>query len=271
VTRPRHETPAGPPVGTVDDFSEQWRAYHPTDGYFASSALLEDVVGMAVPLASLAGTTVAEIGCGYGRFVREFAAHAARVIGVEPGDGIDTARALCADVANVELVRADVYALPSLPPLDYVFCIGVLHHLPDPLGALRQMRTLLKPGGRIVLWVYGREGNELYLAVFVPLRRVTSRLPHAVLHVVSTMLAALLRVYIAAARVLPLPLRAYMRKVLAPLDFEALRTNVYDQLNPKIAHYWTRDEVRRLMEEAGFADVRLYHRHGYSWTATGTG
>lgn len=264
----RPEVRAG--LTTVDDFSEQWRAYVHTDGYYGSRELLEDVIGCFVPLRDLAGTTVAEIGCGNGRFIPEFARHARRVIAVEPGDGFENARAYGAGSPNAEFVRADVYDLPSLPPLDYVFCIGVLHHLPDPGEALRRMRGLLRPGGRAVLWVYGKEGNRLYLAFVNPLRVVTSRLPHVALHGLSTVLAGCLRAYIAACRVLPLPMRTYMRNVLGKLTFEALRTVVYDQLNPKIACYWTREEVRRLMADAGFADVRLHHRHGYSWTVVGT-
>jgi len=162
-----------------------------------------------------------------------------------------------------------VYALPSLPPLDHIFSIGVVHHLPDPLQALKNMRATLKSGGRCTIWVYGKEGNELYLATFGNFRKLTTRLPHAALHAVSTGLVYPLRAYIKACKVAPLPMKQYMREVLRPLDDNALRLNIYDQLNPTIAAYWTHDEVRDLMQSAGFVDVRLHHRHGYSWTATG--
>lgn len=256
-------------ASTIDDFSVQWRSFTDQRGYYASEELLADVLAPFVRLPDLAGATVAEIGCGNGRFVRLLARHAARVIGVEPGDGAENARAYCADCPNVEIVRADVYALPPLPPLDYVFAIGVVHHLPDPAGALRRMRELVRPGGRVLVWVYGREGNALYLAVFGRLRRVTSRLPHRALRVVAAILAVGLRGYVAACRALPLPMRTYARNVLAPLDHEALCLNVYDQLNPTIAFYWRRDEVERLLRDAGLVEVALHHRHGYSWTATG--
>jgi hypothetical protein len=150
-----------------------------------------------------------------------------------------------------------------------VFSIGVGHHLPDPARALAIMRSLLKPGGRCTIWVYGKEGNELYLLTFGALRRLTTLLPHALLHLLASALVLPLRAYIALCRFLPLPMRHYMRSVLRPLDRNALRLNIYDQLNPSIAAYWTRDEVRGLMESAGFRDVRLHHRHGYSWSATG--
>ncbi len=41
---------------------------------------------------------------------------------------------------------------------------------------------------------------------------------------------------------------------------------VFDQLNPTYAKYYTRDEAEALAAGAGFTDIQLYHRHGYSWT-----
>jgi hypothetical protein len=42
---------------------------------------------------------------------------------------------------------------------------------------------------------------------------------------------------------------------------------IYDQLKPAYAKYYREYEVRKLLEDAEFVDVKLYHRHGYSWTA----
>ena len=47
------------------------------------------------------------------------------------------------------------------------------------------------------------------------------------------------------------------------------RLVLYDQLNPAYAHYYTEKEARALLEEGGFEEVRLYHRHGYSWSVVG--
>jgi SAM-dependent methyltransferase len=48
------------------------------------------------------------------------------------------------------LVAADLYALPFEPgSVDAIHLHMVLQHIPDPVGALRAMATLLKPGGVI--------------------------------------------------------------------------------------------------------------------------
>jgi SAM-dependent methyltransferase len=146
---------------SVDDFSVQWSKFYQNDGYYASEELLRDYLEPLVALEDLAGCTVAEIGCGNGRFIRLLAGHAAKVIAVEPGDGIHNARRYCEGLDNVEFVQADAYDLPDLAKLDYVFCIGVLHHMPNPPRALEIMRDLLKPDGHSLIWTYGHEGNEV--------------------------------------------------------------------------------------------------------------
>jgi len=44
----------------------------------------------------------------------------------------------------------------------------------------------------------------------------------------------------------------------------------FDQLNPAEARYYRRAQAMELLEAAGFQDVQLFHRHGYSWTVIGT-
>ena len=69
-----------------------------------------------------------------------------------------------------------------------------------------------------------------------------------------------------ACRWLPLPLAAYMQRVMLPLTPAKRRVVIYDQLNPAYAKYYTRAEAEALMTDAGFVDIRLHHRHGYSWS-----
>lgn len=122
----------------------------------------------------------------------------------------------------------------------------------------------------MLVWLYGREGNELYLALFLPLRAITRRLPDGVLAALCHGLTALLDVYILLCRVIPLPMRAYMLDHMAKLSRHKRFLTVFDQLNPTYAKYYRREEAIDLLRRVGFDDVRVHHRHGYSWTVIGT-
>jgi hypothetical protein len=57
--------------------------------------------------------------------------------------------------------------------------------------------------------------------------------------------------------------------VMLPLTPSARRVVIYDQLNPAYAKYYRRGEAEALLASQGFTDVKLHHRHGYSWTVLG--
>jgi SAM-dependent methyltransferase len=256
---------------TVADFGEQWTRYTDNSGWYGSPALLQDVFGPLLDIGTLAGCRVADLGSGTGRIVQMLLdVGAAHVTALEPSAAFPVLVANTrADADRVRCLRLPGDALPPDGDFDYVFSIGVLHHIPDPHPVVRAAFRALRPGGAMGVWLYGKEGNETYLALVEPLRAVTTRLPHAMLAALSAVLTAALGLYAAACRVLPLPLRGYMRRVIANLSARKRYLVVYDQLNPAYARYYTRDEARDLLGAAGFVDVALHHRHGYSWTVLG--
>jgi hypothetical protein len=74
----------------------------------------------------------------------------------------------------------------------------------------------------------------------------------------------------AISRFVPLPLRGYINHVIGHFTPDRRVQVIYDQLKPAYAKYYTHDEARALLTSAGFTDVRIHNRHGYSWTVCGT-
>ncbi len=101
-------------------------------------------------LVPLAGRRLLEAGCGYGRLTPLFvgASHLV-VLDAEPG----MVRAVCRSVREVRSgIVGDLQALPVRPgTFDVVVCVGVLMHLRQPLEALGQVASAVKPGGRLLI------------------------------------------------------------------------------------------------------------------------
>lgn len=256
---------------TIRDFGEQWTAYPENTGAYADRETLADIFGPLLSLDEVRGRRVAEIGSGSGRIVNMLLdSGVAHVTALEPSAAMEACRRNTAGRSDrVRYVNAPGEELPA-DGFDYVLSIGVLHHIPDPRPVVDAAFAALKPGGRCLVWLYGREGNETYLRVATPLRALTTRMPHPMLGALCHLLALPLDLYILLCRYLPLPMRAYMNGVLAKWDRPTRRLTIYDQLNPATARYYRREEAEALLAGAGFAQVRLHHRHGYSWTAIGT-
>ncbi len=257
---------------TITDFGEQWTQYRDIGGYFGSVELLDDFLGEVIDLDTLKGARVADIGSGNGRIVRMLLdAGAAHVTAVEPSDACQVMRHNLRDAQErVTILQARGDELAGDARYDAVFSIGVIHHIPDPLPVLRAAYRSLRPGGTVAIWIYGKEGNRLYLSLALPVRAITRRLPHAALAALVRILDLPLCAYIQACRFAPLPMHRYMTRVMGKLEPDKRRIGIYDQLNPAYAKYYTRTEALALLEQAGFTDVRIHHRHGYSWSLAGT-
>ncbi|MDW6020956.1 methyltransferase domain-containing protein [Mesorhizobium sp. BAC0120] len=256
---------------TIDDFGDQWTRYTDNDGYYASPELLTDIFGPLMAPEALRGKRVAEIGSGTGRIVGMLlAAGVAHVTAVEPSRAMSVLkRNTERDAARITYLECRGDQLPPEPQQDAIVSIGVLHHIPDPKPVVAAAYNALKPGGWMLAWLYGWEGNAAYLGLVLPIRKLTTKLPHSILAPLCHFLNAMLAVYIWLARHFPLPLRGYMTEVIGRFSAEKRYLVIYDQLKPSYAKYYRRDEALRLLEEAGFTDVRLHHRHGYSWTVLG--
>jgi hypothetical protein len=58
-------------------------------------------------------------------------------------------------------------------------------------------------------------------------------------------------------------------KLLARFRFAHLRSILFDQMLPRIAHYWTQETVVKLMTKAGLEDIDIAPVNEMSWSAIG--
>ncbi|EUA68645.1 ubiE/COQ5 methyltransferase family protein [Mycobacterium xenopi 4042] len=73
------------------------------------------------------------------------------VLGVDAADIVElaTSRAAEQGLSNVRFQRSSIAEIALDEPVDAVIGRLILMHLPDPVGALRQLATLVRPGGLI--------------------------------------------------------------------------------------------------------------------------
>jgi SAM-dependent methyltransferase len=255
---------------TIRDFGHQWQIHGRVDeDYWTDVSLLKDYVGPLLDLEALGDAHVAEVGSGSGRIIRMLAeCGPAELHAIEPSEGIDVLRENTRDIPNLHIhhVAGDGFRVGGL---DFVLSLGVIQFIRDPLPTLKNIRDNLAEGGRFVIWVYGRENNGAYLALFRSIHWVTRSLGDNALDRLCGFLNYLLVPYVFLCRYLPLPMRRYILEVFGRCGMEKRKYILFDQLNPTYVCYYTEAELIDMLRVAGFRDIATYHRHGYSWTAVG--
>lgn len=259
-------------VQTTSGFARNWDAFNDVilDNEQLNDELFRDWIYPFDP-EGFRGKLVVEPGCGMGRWLRVAHNYGPRtLIGVDYSEVAYTAHENVRELPDAHVVRADILRLPLKATVEQMYCLGVVHHTPDPARTFGALVDVLAPSGVINCWVYGAEGNGWITKFVNPIRmNVTSKLPHRLLAVLSKALAAPLYGAAAVASKLPrMPYGEYLR-YLRRYPFHYMSHIVYDHLVPEIAHYIARGELEAWGQKHGLR-FEISGRNGNSWRLLAT-
>lgn len=264
----------------MSDFDDEWAAFAEV-GTPELARIFDDYFDLVPAARFTSDQLVLDGGCGAGRWALELARRGPRVLAVDLGLSIELAARNCASTGRVSCVEADLLELPiAEASVDWAYTLGVLHHLRDPLAALRRIVRSVRPGGLVLVYVYhALEGRPLvHRALFRGVdvvRRVLSHLPRRASRVVASLVAVLIYLPLARAGALltrvglrgaadALPLSFYRRT-----SFRIMRNDALDRLGTSVERRYRRREVEELLRGAGLESVRISERAPY-WHAVGT-
>jgi len=196
------------------------------------------------------GKLVLDAGCGAGRHAFFAAKYGAKkVIAFDLSEkAVLSARANMAGFLNSLVEKGDIYNFTYPEQFDYIMNIGVLHHLPDPQEGFNKLVLLLKPGGVISIWVYGKKDNKMALYLYEPLRKLTTRLPHKLLYYLAYLPAGIMEI----CNRLKLPIFKYYTR----FPFKTKLNDAFDVFSAPSAKYYTLEEIQEWFEQAGLKCVQ---------------
>ena len=206
-------------------------------------------------------------GCGVGRnswWPMTYGAAGGLAIDVDDRT-LARARANLAGFPTVEVRKQSIYDIAAQDEFDIAFSIGVVHHLEFPDKAMARLVQAVRPGGRVLVWLYGRENNGWIVHVFNPVRAgLFSKLPLGMVHALAWPLSMTLWLMLR----LGLQRIEYFR-LIRRFSFRHLRAIVFDHMIPRIALYYTRDEAVALLQRAGLQDIQAVWVNEMSWAVSG--
>lgn len=225
----------------------------------------------------ISGKNVLELGCGNGSLLTHMANWEPSFLeGVDLGDSVNSARKnmTLSNFENWRITQADLNSFRS-DGFDFVYCIGVLHHLENPKKGLNSVIANVKKGGRFHCWVYAREGNAIIIYLVEPLRRLFSRFPWWLTkYFVAIPLAVPFYFYAKMINALKnltiirkLPLYEYCLWI-AKRELSFFRHVAFDQLVTPQTTYIDKKTIELWLSEYPYIDkesVYIIMRNGNSW------
>lgn len=261
-------------LATLRAFGYQWTTFVDNFDYFRDIFL--SFIRPFLTAEDFAGKLVLEVGCGSGRPASVAASFGAEVVAMDLSHAVETAYGMSTHYPLLHVVQGDAYRLPFKAHFDFVYSVGVIQHLPDPAKAFRSIAKVVAPGQRLVVWVYGI--REAWYQPIEWLRKLTTRLPFRVVRALSYLLAVMSEIF------LLLPYRLMRRvsflsglaeripgRIYALLPFRENVLGWFDRLIAPVTFYFSRDDVVRMMSDAGFKGVEVAARPSASasWVAQG--
>jgi len=214
---------------------------------------------------------VLDVGCGSGRFAEVALAAGAHVVALDYSSAVDACYANLKHHPDLHVVQGDIMQFPfRRATFDRVYSIGALHHTPDTEQAFHSTTALLKPGGRVSIWVYhtwcgpdlhGLRAVHARLKGWISdtLRRITTKLPNPVLRGLCYLvvpLGACQRAILGS----PAPIRALLSPLLLVFCSTHPRWRVrvcdtFDWYSPQYQHRHTVEQVQSWFRSAGLTEI----------------
>ena len=220
-----------------------------------------------------------DMGCGSGRWARYVSPRVKKLICIDPSkEALKVARKNLKDFTNCEIQSgtANENNLKN-SSMDFGYSLGVLHHVPDTLDALKSCSKKLKSGAPFLIYLYYKFDNRglLFKLTWVfsnLLRLVTSRLPFSLKKTLTDLIA--LTVYLPLSKtsffleklgfnVRNIPLSFYRNS-----KFYTMRTDALDRFGTYLEQRFTRSEIKIMMELSNFDKINFLENEPY-WVCMG--
>jgi SAM-dependent methyltransferase len=140
-------------------FHDQWASTIAVDGirvadYFEACTAPENRF-ILKQLGDVRGKSLLDLGCGAGENSVYFSGLGARCVAADYSPGMVDVALKLAQANGVDVAGRVINAMAIDFPddsFDIVYAANLLHHIPDPTIALREMHRVVKPGGKVCFW-----------------------------------------------------------------------------------------------------------------------
>lgn len=216
-----------------------------------------------------------DVGCGSGADMLNIERKGIDMVGVDITDSVFIAKSnLLANNINPKIAKADVYNLPFKEnSFDLVYSFGVMHHLPDPEKAFRELVKFAKNGASVIIYVYERFTERSWIEkiglwVVTQIRKITSRMSPQVLYLFCLILSPFIWLLFS----LPANLlsRLKVTKSLAErfpfrhtTNLFCIKADLFDRFSPPVENRYSKQEIEAWLGRASLDNIGIINYRGW--------
>lgn len=263
---------------TVESFGDEWETF---DTF--TDEEIDKAGGQYFDIVSdelLANKYVLDVGCGTGRWTKYVAKKARFVDAIDPSKAVFSAAKMLQNIPNTRISRASVDNIPfEDDSFDFVFCLGVLHHIPNTHKAMQSCVKKVKKGGWFLVYLYynlDNRGRFYRMLFFISnmFRKQVSLLPPAAKNLVCLLLAYIVYLpFIYFSKALDwIGLKRLSNQI--PLSYykshswNIIKNDALDRFGTPLEQRFSRQEIESMMKSCGLVDIKFSNNEPF-WHAIG--
>jgi ubiquinone/menaquinone biosynthesis C-methylase UbiE len=259
-------------VETIKGFGQEWSAFPQTELNQVERAEVFRKYFSLIDWSKKPRRAL-DMGCGSGRWAVLVAPLVGELVAADASrEALEVAQRNI-QASNVSFVESTPETLPYPDGyFDFIFSLGVLHHVPDTAGAIGSLVKKLCPGGTLLLYLfYAFDSRPLWFKaiwrVSDLVRGVISKLPFVFRYWLSQIIAICVYWPLArTAKYLPVP-DTWPLKFYADRSFYVMRTDALDRFGTRLEKRFTREQIVQMLQSAGLTEIRFSDSFPY-WVCT---
>ena len=266
----------------IDDFGNEWKYFNQNSDSFSDYESLKifNMYFDIFPFSKINSASIGmDLGCGTGRWIKHIAPKVNKIIAVDPSlKALKQAKMNLNKYKNVEYLNSNVFDLNiKNNSLDFVYSLGVLHHVNETQKAIRIINDKLKSGSPFLIYLYYALDNRpiffrgIWFIVNM-LRIIISRFPFKLKLLVCNILASIL--YFPLAKICSILKKFNINIVNIPLSFYhdksfySMRTDSLDRFGTKLEKRYRLEEIKKMLRDENFIDI-IHSKHVPFWCVLG--
>jgi len=256
---------------TISKFGFQWNQFDDMDSGLNYKDWMSNAVDHNTFFKNKLGI---EVGSGAGGHTLKTLGYGAEVIATDLSHAIDVTYKKIKNYRKSHSIQADLYHLPfKEKSADFLYCLGVLQHLPDPEKGFNEMSKYVKRQGSYFTNLYSNT-RKAQLFVEDSIRFFIKPLPNRAILVFAhffNLLDHLLQIWpyklLKSTKLKKLFLSR--TDIYSKLGYRKSLDDWFDRLSAPIIKRYPKKDLERWYIQSGFKDICVYDFNNSNWVGYG--